>query len=350
MPQKTIRVLIVDDSSLVRTILNDGLSRDPHIEVVGSAPDPYVARDLLVKLQPDVMTLDVEMPRMDGVEFLRRLMPQYPIPVVMVSSLTQRGKEITIQALEAGAVDFVSKPTSDLARGLEGMMTELCTKIKIASTANVSHWKSRRQLLPSQQVLSASKSLAESTDKVIAIGASTGGTEAIKNVISRFPTMTPGVVVVQHMPSGFTKLFAERMNGLCAMEVKEAESGDRVMNGRILIAPGEKQMTIHRSGGIYQVKCLPGEKVSGHCPSVDVMMQSVAEHVGANAIGIMLTGMGADGANAMLAMRKAGARTMAQDEKSCVVFGMPNEAYKRGGAERLVPLDNIAAETLKLLE
>ena len=349
MPPKTIRVLIVDDSSLVRTILSEGLSRDPALEVVGAAPDPYAARDLLVRLQPDVMTLDVEMPRMDGVEFLRRLMPQYPIPVVMVSSLTQRGKAITIQALEAGAVDFVSKPTSDLARGLQGMMTELCTKIKIASTANVSHWKSKRAILPSQQVLTATKALAESTDKVIAIGASTGGTEAIKSVISRFPAVTPGVVIVQHMPSGFTKLFADRMNTLCAMEVKEAETGDRVMSGRILIAPGEKQMTIHRSGGIYQVKCTPGEKVSGHCPSVDVMMQSVAEQVGANAIGIMLTGMGADGANAMLAMRQAGARTIAQDEESCIVFGMPNEAYKRGGAERLVPLDNIAAETLKLL-
>jgi two-component system chemotaxis response regulator CheB len=349
MPPKKIRVLVIDDSTLVRNILSFGLAKDPGIEVVGSAADPYIARDKIVQLQPDVLTLDVEMPRMDGVEFLRRLMPQYPLPVVMVSSLTQRGKQITIEALEAGAVDFVSKPTADLVRGLEGMMTELCTKVKIASTANVAHWKNKRELLPSQRELTAPKSLAESTDKVIAIGASTGGTEAIKSVISRLPATTPGIVIVQHMPAGFTKMFADRLNSICHMQVKEAETGDRVMTGRVLIAPGEKHLKITRSGGLYKVKCQPGEKVSGHCPSVDVMMKSVAEHVGSNAVGVMLTGMGADGANSMVEMRKAGARTLAQDEKSCVVFGMPNEAYKRGGAERLVPLDDIASEILKLL-
>ena len=349
MPPKIIRVLVIDDSSLVRNILSSGLNKDPGIEVVGSAPDPFIARDKIVELKPDVLTLDVEMPRMDGVEFLRRFMPQYPLPVVMVSSLTQRGKQITIEALEAGAVDFVSKPTADLASGLEGMITELCTKVKIASTANVSHWKNKRALLPSQRELTAPKALAESTDKVIAIGASTGGTEAIKNVISRLPSMTPGIVIVQHMPAGFTTMFADRLNSTCAMLVKEAETGDRVMAGRVLIAPGEKQLKITRSGGFYKVHCQPGEKVSGHCPSVDVMMKSVADHVGKNAIGVMLTGMGADGANSMAEMRQAGARTMAQDEKSCVVFGMPNEAFKRGGAERLVPLDNIASEILKIL-
>nr|MBF0222570.1 chemotaxis response regulator protein-glutamate methylesterase [Desulfobulbaceae bacterium] len=349
MPAKIIRVLVIDDSTLVRNILTDGLNKDPGIEVVGSAPDPYSARDKIVQLRPNVLTLDVEMPRMDGVEFLRRLMPQYPLPVVMVSSLTQRGKQITLEALEAGAVDFVSKPSVDLARGLEGMMTELCTKVKIASTANVSHWKNRRNLLPSERQLQAPKSLSESTDKVIAIGASTGGTEAIRTVISRLPPSTPGVVIVQHMPAGFTKMFADRLNNTCDMQVKEAETGDRIMAGRVLIAPGEKQLTVTRSGGVYKVNCKPGEKVSGHCPSVDVMMKSVAEHAGANAIGVLLTGMGADGANSMLAMRKAGARTLAQDEKSCVVFGMPNEAYKRGGAERLVPLDNIAKEILAIL-
>jgi len=349
MPPKIIRVLVIDDSSLVRNILTMGLNKDPGIEVVGAAADPYIARDQIVQLKPDVLTLDVEMPRMDGVEFLRRLMPQYPLPVVMVSSLTQRGKQITIEALEAGAVDFVSKPTADLARGLEGMMTELCTKVKIASTANVSHWKNKRELLPSQRELTAPKSLAESTDKVIAIGASTGGTEAIKNVISRLPATTPGIVIVQHMPAGFTKMFADRLNSICPMQVKEAETGDRVMAGRVLIAPGEKHLRITRSGGFYKVNCQPNEKVSGHCPSVDVLMKSVAEHVGSNAVGVMLTGMGADGANSMVEMRKAGARTLAQDEKSCVVFGMPNEAFKRGGAEKLVPLDNIASEILKIL-
>ncbi|HIJ77991.1 MAG: chemotaxis response regulator protein-glutamate methylesterase [Desulfobulbaceae bacterium] len=344
-----VRVLIVDDSSLVRSILSEGLSKDPGIEVVGMAPDPFVARDKIVQLKPDVLTLDVEMPRMDGVDFLRRLMPQYPIPVVMVSALTQKGKRITMEALEAGAVDFVSKPTTDLARGLEGMMMELRTKVKIAKNANVSHWKSKRQVLPSERVLSAPRALAESTDKVIAIGASTGGTEAIRTVISRFPATMPGVVIVQHMPPGFTKMFAERLNGICDMQVKEAESGDRVMPGRILIAPGDIHMRIQRSGGIYKVVCEPGEKVCGHRPSVEVLMQSVAKHVGANAIGVMLTGMGADGADAMLAMRQSGARTMAQDEASSVVFGMPNEAFKRGGAEKLVPLDKIAASIMQLL-
>lgn len=349
MPPKIIRVLVIDDSTLVRNILTNGLNKDPGIEVVGSSPDPYSARDKIVQLRPDVLTLDVEMPIMDGVEFLRRLMPQYPLPVVMVSSLTQRGKQITLEALEAGAVDFVSKPSIDLARGLESMMTELCTKVKIASTANVSHWKNKRALLPSQKHLQPPKSLSESTDKVIAIGASTGGTEAIRNVISCLPASTPGIVIVQHMPAGFTKMFADRLNNTCAMQVKEAETGDRVMAGRVLIAPGEKHLTITRSGGFYKVNCQPGEKVSGHCPSVNVMMKSVAEHVGANAVGVMLTGMGADGANSMLLMRQAGARTLAQDEKSCVVFGMPNEAFKRGGAERLVPLDKIAKEILKIL-
>ncbi|MCX8043314.1 MAG: chemotaxis response regulator protein-glutamate methylesterase [Desulfobacterota bacterium] len=350
MLKKKIRVLIVDDSALVRNILSQGLSQDPGIEVVGTASDPYVARDMIVKYRPDVLTLDVEMPRMDGVEFLRKLMPQYPLPVVMVSALTQRGKQITIEALEAGAVDVVAKPTSNVAQGLQAMMMELRTKIKIASTANVSHWKSKRSdTQESPPVSTTSKSLAESTDKVIAIGASTGGTEAIKTVITQFPASTPGVVIVQHMPAGFTRAFAERLNTLCLMEVKEAENGDRVMPGRVLIAPGDYHMKVRRSGGFYYVDCVKGEKVNGHCPSVDVLMHSVAEHVGANAVGVMLTGMGGDGADGMVAMRKAGARTIAQDEKTCVVFGMPKVAYERGGAERLVPLDNIAQTVLSYL-
>ncbi len=346
---RKIRVLVIDDSSLVRTILSQGLAKDPGIEVVGSAPDPFVARDKIVELQPDVLTLDVEMPRMDGVEFLRRLMPQYPLPVVMVSALTKRGQQITLDALEAGAVDFVTKPSTDVARGLTAMLMELRTKVKIASTANVSHWKERRAALFSGKVLSAPKSLAESTDKIIAIGASTGGTEAIREVITRYPANTPGVVIVQHMPAGFTRMFAERLNELCAMQVKEAASGDRVMPGRILIAPGEKHLRVRRSGGIYEVDCRAGEKVSGHCPSVDVMMHSVAEHAGRNAVGIMLTGMGRDGSEGMLAMHKAGARNLAQDEKSSVVFGMPKEAFANGGAERLVPLEHIAEASLALL-
>ncbi|HFQ80385.1 MAG TPA: chemotaxis response regulator protein-glutamate methylesterase [Desulfobacterales bacterium] len=348
-PKPKIRVLIVDDSSLVRHILSDGINADPDLEVVGTAPEPFTARDKIVRLKPDVMTLDVDMPRMDGVEFLRRLMPQYPIPVVMVSSLTQRGKKITLDALDAGAVDFVSKPGMDISRGLQGMMTELCTKIKIASSANVSHWKNKKLILPSQRRLQDNGSLTKSADRIIAIGASTGGTEAVRIVLSGLPATTPGIVVVQHMPSDFTQMFAERLNACCAMRVKEARSGDRITSGLALIAPGEQQMTINYTDGTYKVICKPGEKICGHCPSVEGMMNSVARQAGARAIGIMLTGMGHDGADAMLAMRKAGGRTMAQDEKSSVVFGMPKEAYERGGAERLVPLDNIAGEIIKLL-
>lgn len=346
---RKVRVLVVDDSALVRQLLSNGLGLDPGIEVVGTAADAYAARDKIVELKPDVLTLDVEMPRMDGVEFLRRLMPQYPIPVVMVSSLTERGKQITLESLEAGAVDFVTKPTSNMANGLNAMMAELRTKVKIASTANVSHWKSQRSTSPYAPPNRGTSALAESTHKVIAIGASTGGTEAIRKVICAFPAAMPGVVIVQHMPAGFTKLFSDRLNQLCAMEVKEAESGDRVLPGRILIAPGGRHMKVIRSGGIYQVSCEPGATVNGHCPSVDVLMHSVAEQVGANAVGVMLTGMGGDGANGMLAMRQNGARTLAQDQATSVVFGMPKVAFERGGAERLVAIDRIPTEVMNLL-
>ena len=338
-----VKVLIVDDSALVRDILKKGLAADPGLEVVGTAADPFDARDKIVKLRPDVLTLDVEMPKMDGVEFLRRLMPQYPMPVVMVSSLTEKGKQVTLDALDAGAIDFVSKPKSDMARGLENMLTELRTKLKIAATANVSHWKQKRaQLFAKRQPVHVQHALSETTDKVIAIGASTGGTEAIREVITRFPANTPGVVIVQHMPPGFTRMFADRMNTLCLMEVKEAADGDRVMPGRILIAPGDRHMEIQRSGGVYKARLSEGELVCGHRPSVEVMMLSVAKSVGANAVGVMLTGMGGDGAGGMLAMHQAGARTMAQDEASCVVFGMPKVAWERGGAEKLIPLQDMA--------
>ncbi|MFH0924159.1 MAG: chemotaxis response regulator protein-glutamate methylesterase [bacterium] len=343
-----IKVLIIDDSALVRDILAQGLSKDPGLDIVGTAADPYIARDKIVKLEPNVLTLDVEMPRMDGVEFLRRLMPQYPLPVVMVSALTEKGKQITLDALEAGALDFVTKPSTDVARGLNSMLMELRTKIKIASTANVSHWKAQRIDRPSM-LATDKKALAETTDKVITIGASTGGTEAIRHVITKFPSNMPGVVIVQHMPPGFTRMFADRLNQLSAMEVKEAESGDRVMTGRVLIAPGGQHMTVTRSGGMYRVVCQSGQDVNGHCPSVDVLMNSVAKYVGSNAVGVMLTGMGHDGSDGMLAMKNAGAKNIAQDEATSVVFGMPKEAYARGGAERLVSLDNIPNEVIKLL-
>lgn len=334
-----IRVLIVDDSALVREILRQGLSADPELEVVGAAGDPYQARDLIVQTRPHVLTLDVEMPKMDGVEFLRRLMPQYPMPVVMVSSLTERGKQITLDALDAGAVDFVSKPRADVARGLTAMMAELRAKVKSASRANVSHFK---RTTPAPATRAPMRALSESTDKIIAIGASTGGTEAIREVVTRFPANAPGTVIVQHMPAGFTRLFAERLNSLSAMEVKEAEDGDRVMQGRILIAPGGLQMRVVRSGGVYRAEVKPGELVNGHCPSVEVLFDSLAVHAGRNVVAAMLTGMGADGADAMRRMREAGARCVAQDEATCVVFGMPKEAFARGGAEMLRPLGEIA--------
>ncbi|PID80513.1 chemotaxis response regulator protein-glutamate methylesterase [bacterium DOLZORAL124_64_63] len=336
---KAIRVLIIDDSALVREILAAGLAMDPQIEVVGTATDPFDAKDKIVKLRPDVMTLDVEMPRMDGVEFLRQLMPQFPVPVVMVSALTERGKKITLAALEAGAVDFVTKPKGSLAAGLQGMMRQLIAKVKVASTANVSGWKGRK---PVRRVGASSSRPEAAGNQVIVIGASTGGTEAIREVLQKFPETMPGVIITQHMPAGFTKLFAERLDSLVPMEVKEATEGDWIIPGRVLIAPGNHHMSVVCSGGSYKVSCRRGEKVNGHCPSVELMMQSAAKALGKNAVGIMLTGMGGDGARGLLAMRQAGARTLAQDEASSVVFGMPKVAFEMGGAEKLVPLGRIA--------
>lgn len=337
---KKIKVLVIDDSALVRDILTRGLAMDPEIQVVGTASDPYVARDKIVQLKPDVLTLDVEMPRMDGVEFLRRLMSQYPLPVVMVSALTKKGAAITLAALEAGAVDVVTKPGIDIARGLSAMIGELQIKVKAAGAMNVSSWKTGRKSL-SKPAKVNHQALSESTDKVIAIGASTGGVQAIRRIIQCFPSSMPGIVIVQHMPAGFTKHFAESLNDICSMEVREAKAGDRVMPGRVLIAPGGYHMRVRRSGGIYMVECERGENVCGHCPSVEVLFQSVAKYVGPNAIGVMLTGMGSDGSDGMLAMRKAGARTIAQNEATCVVFGMPKVAYEKGGVEFLTPLDSI---------
>jgi len=318
------------------------------ITVVGTAADPYIARDKILKLEPDVLTLDVEMPRMDGVAFLQKLMPQYPIPVIMVSALTERGKKITMDALEAGAIDFVTKPSTGVSRGLNAMMNDLREKVKIAATADVSHWLSSKQAVP--QNLQAHRVLSGGTDKVIAIGASTGGTEAIRTMIKMFPATTPGVTIVQHMPPGFIQAFAESLNRQSAMNVKEAENGDRIMPGRVLIAPGGKQMSVYRSGGVYLTKIFDGERVNGHCPSVETMMNSVAEHVGDNAVGVMLTGMGGDGGRGLLAMRKAGARTFAQDEKTSVVFGMPKVAFDLGAVEKLLPINALVPAILKSLE
>lgn len=344
MEEKKIKVLIVDDSALVRNILTTGLSKDPSLDVVGSAADPYAARDMILKLRPDVMTLDVEMPKMDGVEFLRKLMPQFPIPVVMVSSLTQKGKQVTFDALEAGAVDFVSKPTSNVADGLNLLISQLIIKIKMASRANVSHWKNK---VPTKPSAIAPTVLAETTLKVIAIGASTGGTEAIKVVVDALPATAPGVVIVQHMPVGFTKIYADRLNLSSQMEVIEGKTGDKVIPGRVIIAPGgDQHMRIKRIGGEYQVICSPGDKIDGHRPSVSALFHSVAEQVGSNAVGVILTGMGRDGADGMFAMKEKGAFNIAQDEKSCVIFGMPKEAIAKGGTDETLPLEKIAARVM----
>lgn len=350
MHSRRIKVLIVDDSALVREILSKGLALDKDLDIVGTASDPFAARDKIIELKPDVLTLDVEMPRMDGVEFLRRLMPQYPLPVVIVSALTKKGAQITLEAFEAGAVEVVTKPSSDVARGLSAMLNDLRAKIKIAAATNVSAWKLNKKNADKSVKISR-EALSESTDKVIAIGASTGGTEAIRKILKTFPASMPGVVIVQHMPAGFTAHFAESLNNGCAMEVKEAAHGDRIMPGRVLVAPGgDMQFRVLRSGGIYIADLKPGEKVCGHCPSVEVMFESVAKYAGANAIGVILTGMGSDGAGGMLSMRQAGARTLAQDEESSVVFGMPKVAYERGGAERLVPLSDMTARVIAILE
>ena len=346
-----VRVLIVDDSALVRQILLEGLNKDPNIEVVGTAGDPYAARDMIVKLRPDVLTLDVEMPKMSGVEFLQKLMPQYPIPVVMVSSLTERGQKITLDAMAAGAVDFVGKPSG--AAALAHMMDELCTKVKIAATVNVSHWKNRPipQAGAVAGAVGAAKTIGSAlSTKICAIGASTGGTEALREVICGFPQSMVGTVVVQHMPAGFTKMFADRLNSLAQVAVKEAEDGDQIVDGRVLVAAGGKQMEVVKFGTGWRVKLFDGPLCCGHKPSVEVMMNSVAKNVGRKAVGAMLTGMGADGAGGMKAMRDAGARCIAQDEATCVVFGMPKEAHARGGAERLVPLGSISATLQQLLK
>ncbi|MCC8179871.1 MAG: chemotaxis response regulator protein-glutamate methylesterase [Planctomycetes bacterium] len=345
-----IRVLIVDDSALVREILSVGLSRDPEIEVVGVAADPFDAGEKIPVLKPDVMTLDVEMPRMNGLEFLRRLMPQYPLPIVMVSALTEKGKQLTLDALALGAVDFVAKPKADLARGMEMLMSELTLKIKIAASAKLLRFKTGgggTTTVTERQTAETKKEVvinhAEPSSKVILIGASTGGTEAVRAVVTRFPERTPGIIVIQHMPGGFTRLFANRLDSETAMRTKEAEDGDQIINGRILVAPGGKQLKLRKdSRKGYAVMITDDPPINGHAPSVDVAMQSAAEVVGSAGIGVILTGMGADGANGLKAMRDAGARCVAQDEATSVVFGMPAEAFKKGGAEKLVPIGEMA--------
>ena len=338
---RKIRVLVVEDSMLFRELLVQNLNADPGITVVATARDPFEARDAIIEYKPDVMTLDIELPRMDGIEFLRKLMPQYPLPVVVISSLSGR----VFDAMNAGAVEFVAKPANATREQLEAFMkNDLAVKIKIASIAKVGSWKKPPLEMPSEHLSGNRK------DMIVAIGASTGGTEAISTVIKEFDTDIPGVVVVQHMPPGFTEMYANRLNEQCRVRVKEAKTGDIVIPGQVLIAPGgDAHMRIIKKDGVYQVVNRTGPKVNGHCPSVDVLFESVAGMAGAKALGIILTGMGGDGAKGLLAMRKAGARTIGQDESTCIVYGMPKVAYDIGAVEYQEKLPDIAKRTYSIL-
>ncbi|MCK4728856.1 MAG: chemotaxis response regulator protein-glutamate methylesterase [Desulfobacterales bacterium] len=343
---RDIKVMIVDDSAIVRKIFTEELSKEPGIQIIGTAPDPYVARDKIVKLKPDVLTLDIEMPRMDGITFLKKLMKYYPLPVIIVSSLTPKGGKLALEAIESGAVEVLSKPGASYSVG--DMKVQLADKIHAAARARVSKHGDDGAVESSAVTLS-SHALQETTNKVIAIGASTGGTEALKKVLVQFPPTIPGVVVVQHMPPNFTTAFAERLNSLCAIEVKEAEDGDSVLPGRALVAPGNYHMLLRRSGARYYVSVKTGPMVCHQRPAADVLFKSTAEYAGSNAVGVILTGMGSDGARGMLKMREAGARTVGQDEASCVVYGMPKEAFKMGAVEKQVPLGRIAQEVINVL-
>jgi two-component system chemotaxis response regulator CheB len=338
-----IKVLIVDDSAVVRKIFSEELSKCPDIEVVGSAPDPYVARDKIVALRPDVITLDIEMPRMDGLTFLRKLMRYYPLPAIIVSSLTPRGGKLTLEAMEIGAVDVIAKPGSSYTVG--DMSLQLAEKIRVASKARVV-MKNPEAYLPESAPL---KALAKTSHKVIAMGASTGGTEALKRVLSRLPANSPGIVVVQHMPANFTAAFADRLDTLCHVTVREARDNDSVVPGLALIAPGNYHMILRRSGARYYVEVKTGPMVHHQRPAVDILFKSTAKYAGANSIGVILTGMGADGAEGLLEMKKAGAGTIAQDEQSCIVFGMPKEAIKIGAVDKVLSLDQIATEMMRMV-
>jgi two-component system, chemotaxis family, protein-glutamate methylesterase/glutaminase len=344
MTKQKIKTLIVDDSAIVRKILSEELSRYPDIEVVGTAPDPFVARDKILKLQPEVITLDIEMPRMDGLTFLKKLMKHYPLPVIIVSSLTPKGSKLALEAMEIGAVDVIAKPGGSYSVG--DMSDMLAEKIRIASVANISR---RFDYQADSEKPETIRALAETTHKVIAIGASTGGTEALKEVLTKMPPNSPGIVVVQHMPANFTTAFADRLNSLCQVTVKEAVDNDSVTPGTALIAPGNYHMLLRRSGARYYVEVKDGPRVHHQRPSVDILFKATAKYAGPNSIGVIMTGMGADGAEGLLEMKQAGAKTIAQDEKTCVVFGMPKEAIKLGAADKVVPLGQVAHEILRMV-
>lgn len=345
-----VSVLIVDDSSIVRQVLTRELSRQQGIRVVGAAPDPFVARDMIVALKPDVVTLDIEMPRMDGLTFLRKLMKYHPMPVIVVSSLAVKGCEMAIACLEAGAIDAVPKPNESYSIG--NVASQLGDIIRGSKRARISTNKSTLLTPPviRSPSLAGTVALAQTTHKVIALGASTGGTEALKLVLQALPKQSPGIVMAQHMPEGFTAAFAQRLNGICEIEVKEAVDGDWVVPGRALLAPGNFHLKLDRDGARYTVRVVDGPRVSRHKPSVDVLFESVARVAGKNALGAIMTGMGNDGAAGLLSMRNAGAVTLAQDEESCIVFGMPKEAIKANAAQVVSPLSEIPAHIMSFAQ
>lgn len=351
---KKIRVVVVDDSALVRSLVSEIINRQPDMECVGAANDPLIAREMIRDLNPDVITLDVEMPKMDGLDFLARLMRLRPMPVVMLSTLTERGAEVTMRALELGAIDFVAKPRLGLAEGLRELSGQIVEKIRIASAAQVHRMVSSAQTTVAKAAVQVpaggwATMGRISTEKLIAIGASTGGTEAIKDVLIKMPANAPGIVITQHMPPGFTTSFAARLNGLCQIAVQEARHGERILPGHAYIAPGGKQFSIGRSGANYTCVVDDGEPVNRHKPSVEVLFLSVAKAAGANAVGVMLTGMGNDGARAMRVMKDSGSYNYCQDEASCIVFGMPREAILAGAADEVLPLADIADALLARL-
>ena len=352
MNKRKIKVLVVDDSALIRGVLKEIINRENDMECVGAAPDPLAARELIKALNPDVLTLDVEMPKMDGLDFLERLMRLRPMPVLMISTLTERGSNITFRALELGAVDFVAKPKLDITRGMEEYAIEITDKIRAASLAQVHKVSIEPQInekYTADAILPSTKGRYFSTEKLIVIGASTGGTEAIKEVLTKLPADAPGVLVTQHMPEHFTKSFADRLNSLCKISVKEAEHNERILPGHAYIAPGNWHLLIKRSGARYMVALNQGSLVNRHRPSVDVLFRSAANVAGANALGIILTGMGKDGVQGMLEMKQAGAYTIAQNEASCVVFGMPKEAIAAGGVCEVLALQEITRRTMEYL-
>jgi two-component system chemotaxis response regulator CheB len=359
---KTIDVMVVDDSAVVRKVVGAVLESAPGIRVLHAVSDPLLAIERMKQAWPDVILLDVEMPRMDGITFLRKIMAERPTPVVICSTLTEKGAETTMAALAAGAVSIITKPKLGLKDFLSESAEELIGAVRAASQVNVRRLAARVPTVPAHVPVPAkltadavlpaapeSRALLRTTERVVAIGTSTGGTLALEEVLTALPRVTPGIVIVQHMPEKFTAAFADRLNGLCQIEVREARHGDRVLPGRALIAPGGKHMLLRRDGANYHVDVIDGPLVNRHRPSVDVLFRSVAKHAGANALGVIMTGMGDDGAAGLLEMRKAGARTVAQDEDSCVVYGMPKEAVKRGGVEKSVPLKAIDREILQQL-